>query len=121
MRGHFDVGSVLKDGRNALAVKVRCNAHTGAVKEKNAQWTGYNGGVLGADNPTFHASIGWDWMTTVRGRNCGIWNDVCLVEKGPVELGDPLVVSKISPDGLASVTPSVIVKGLDAWERRVRA
>ena len=120
MRGHFDVGSVLKDGRNALAVKVRCNAHPGAVKEKNAQWTGYNGGVLGADNPTFHASIGWDWMTTVRGRNCGIWNDVRLVEKGPVELGDPLVVSKISPDGLASVTPSVIVKGLDAVQGQVQ-
>ena len=112
MRGHFDVDSLLKDGTNVLAVKIERNAHPGAVKEKTARWTGYNGGVLGADNPTFHASIGWDWMTTVRGRNCGIWNDVRIVEKGPVEVSDPLISSIVNPEGSASITASIIVKGI---------
>ena len=111
IRGHFPVEGILRPGRNVLAVKVERNAHPGAVKEKTARWTGYNGGVLGADNPTFHASIGWDWMTTVRGRNCGIWNDVRLVEKGPVEVSDPVLLSRVGPDGRASVTASVRVSG----------
>ena len=111
IRGHFPVEGLLRKGRNVLAVRIERNAHPGAVKEKTAKWTGYNGGVLGADNPTFHASIGWDWMTTVRGRNCGIWNDVRLSEKGLVELSDPLVESVIAPDGSASITASVKVSG----------
>ena len=113
IRGHFDVDSLLKDGRNVLAVKIERNAHPGAVKEKTGRWTGYNGGVLGADSPTFLASIGWDWMTTIRGRNCGIWKGVRIVEKGPVEVSDPLVLSKVNPDGTASITASVKVKGVD--------
>ena len=119
IRGRFDVDSLLKDGCNVLAVRTECNAHPGAVKEKTARWTGYNGGVLGADSPTFLASIGWDWMTTVRGRNCGIWNDVRLTEKGAVEVADPLVVSKVNPDGTASLTASVRVKGVENAPGRV--
>ncbi len=118
-RGRFDVDSLLRDGINVLAVKTERNAHPGAVKEKTARWTGYNGGVLGADNPTFHASIGWDWMTTVRGRNCGIWNDVRLIEEGPVTVSDPLVTSKVKPDGTASITPSVIVSGIGTTTGKV--
>lgn len=106
-RGHFDVSSLMVDGVNALAVKVIYPAHPGCVKEKTARWTGYNGGEMGYDSPTFVSTIGWDWYTTVRGRNIGIWNDVRLVEKGAAEVSDPLVVSKVSPDGRASVTASV--------------
>lgn len=111
IRGSFDVTSVIRQGRNALAVKVIYNANPGAVKEKNARWTGYNGGILGADSPTYLASIGWDWMTTVRGRNCGIWNDVYLVETGDVQIKDPLVMSEISSDGRASMKVSAKVCG----------
>ena len=116
-RGNFDVTDVLVNGRNILEIKIIHNAHPGAVKEKTARWTGYNGGILGADNPTFHASIGWDWMTTVRGRNTGIWGDVRIVQKGPVEVADPLVESRIGPDGLASISARVSVSGkLEAAE-----
>jgi len=111
MRGGFDVTDILNKGRNILEIKIIHNAHPGAVKEKTAKWTGYNGGILGADNPTFHASIGWDWMTTVRGRNIGIWDDVRIVQKGPAEVADPLIVSKVSPQGLASITASVALSG----------
>lgn len=115
IRGRFDISKVAKEGRNVLAVKIIKNAHIGAVKEKNEENTGINGGILGADNPTFHASIGWDWISTVRGRNIGIWNDVRIVEEGPVNLKDPFVnVSLPLPDTTSAViTPEVYVRNND--------
>ena len=107
IRSRQDVTDILNDGRNALAIRIIHNAHPGAVKTKTAKWTGYNGGILGADSPTFLASIGWDWMTTVRGRNCGIWNDVRIEEKGTARLSDPLVRAAVGEDGKASVTVTV--------------
>ena len=91
-RGRFDVtGSVIPGATNALAIRIIRNRHFGAVKEQNAQSPDQNGGILGADNPTFHASVGWDWIPTIRGRNMGIWNDVYLTTTGPVSIADPFV------------------------------
>ena len=109
-RAQFDVTSLLHDGDNYVAVEILCNEHFGAVKEKSADDTQFNGGLLGADNPTFHASIGWDWITTVRGREAGIWNEVYLKQvHGGIELIDPYVQTTIE-NGKVSVTPSVFVK-----------
>ena len=94
IRKDFDITPYLGE-HNILAVRIHRNAHPGAVKEKTARWTGYNGGILGADSPTFLCSIGWDWLTTVRGRNIGIWDAVRVVEKGPVRVTDPVVVAEI--------------------------
>ncbi len=92
MRGRFDVTDRFLAGRkNALAVRVEKNATPGSVKEKTFENPDLNGGALGADNPTYHASIGWDWIPTIRGRNMGIWNDVYLSVSGPVTLDDPFV------------------------------
>ena len=110
-RAHIKISDVLENGRNVLAVKIIHNANPGSVKEKTAKWTCYNGGILGADNPTFHASIGWDWITTVRGRNCGLWNEVRMTAEGPVGVADPMVSTRLTPDGLADMTASVIVRG----------
>jgi hypothetical protein len=111
MRGNIDVTSLLKQGSNTLAVRIVHNAHYGAVKQKTAQTTGFNGGVLGADNPTFHATIGWDWITTVRGRDMGIWNDVYLKQEGAVTVSDPLVTTKLAEqDTTATITPTVVLK-----------
>ena len=90
-RGRLDVTDLIRTGKNVLAVEIVKNEHIGSVKEKNKQSTDFNGGILGADNPTFHATIGWDWIPTVRGRNIGIWNDVRLVTTGPVTVQDPYV------------------------------
>ena len=95
MRGKFDVTDVVKPGENVLAVKIIKNAHPGVVKEQTAWSPDYNGGVLGADNPTFHASIGWDWIPTIRGRNIGIWNDVYLTYSGQVTIEDPFVLTDL--------------------------
>jgi hypothetical protein len=105
LRGRFDVSGRLRLGeKNALAVRVLRNATPGSVKEKTFENPDKNGGALGADNPTFHASIGWDWIPTIRGRNTGIWNRVWLESTGPVTLRDPLVSSKLAaPGGPAAV------------------
>lgn len=93
--GDFDVTGLLKKGENCLAVRVICNEHFGAVTEQNALSSGHNGGILGADNPTVHASIGWDWVPTVRGRNSGIIDDVYLNYTGPVTVESPFVRTEI--------------------------
>ena len=114
MRGKFNVTGLLRKGKNYLAVEVICNEHFGAVKEKDENTTQFNGGILGADNPTFHATIGWDWITTVRGREIGIWNEVYLTSTGNVTVSDPYVQTTLTADGkTASVRPSVFVRNND--------
>ena len=96
MRGQFDITGRLHPGqKNALAVRVEKNATPGSVKEKTFDNPDKNGGALGADNPTYHASIGWDWIPTIRGRDTGIWNNVYLTNAGPVTIEDPFVSSTV--------------------------
>lgn len=115
IRGKFDVTDCVKEGTNVLAVEIIKNAHIGAIKEKNKQSTDFNGGILGADNPTFHATIGWDWIPTMRGRNIGIWNDVFLTTTGKVTVQDPYVQAQLAlPDTTqARLTAEVVVKNHD--------
>lgn len=115
IRGKFDVTDCVKEGTNVLAVEIIKNAHIGAIKEKNKQSTDFNGGILGADNPTFHATIGWDWIPTMRGRNIGIWNDVFLTTTGKVTVQDPYVQTQLAlPDTTqARLTAKVVVKNHD--------
>jgi hypothetical protein len=108
----FDVTDILSDV-NYVAVHVIKPANYGAVKEKNSENPDFNGGMLGADNPTFHATVGWDWMPTVRGREVGIWNDVHLDAVNDVVVKNPLVMSKIAKaDTLASMTFVVDLENL---------
>ena len=109
MRGQFDITDHVKDGENELRVYVEKNANPGARKTKTGENTSFNGGVLGGDNPTFHATIGWDWITTIPGREVGIWNDVYLTSTEAVTITDPIVNTTIT-DGKATMTPSVFVK-----------
>ena len=92
MRGRFDVTSRIHPGtKNALAVRVEKNATPGSMKEKTFESPGLNGGSLGADSPTYHATNGWDWIPTIRGRDSGIWADVFLTSTGPVTIENPFV------------------------------
>lgn len=111
VRGRFDITRYLTAGENVVELRVYRNQHMGAVKVKNGASTDINGGVLGLDNPTFHASIGWDWITSTPGRQVGIWNDVWLsVEKG-VHVSDPYVTTVLAKgDTLATMTPVVRVE-----------
>ncbi len=120
-RARFDVSTLLRAGDNLLEVKVLRNSHFGAVKVKNEESTDLNGGVLGADNPTFHASIGWDWITSVPGREVGIYNDVYLSSDDGVSLSDPVVTTVLSRDKVqtATMTPRVRVTNNSDQARQV--
>ena len=97
MRGRFDVTGRLKAGeRNALAVRVFKNATPGSVREKTWESPDKNGGALGADNPTYHATVGWDWIPVIRGRDDGIWKDVYLTTSGPVTIDNPFVTTALA-------------------------
>lgn len=104
IRGKFDVSGLIKPGqKNALVVLIHKNDNIGIVTEQTALTPDKNGGILGADNPTFHASIGWDWIPTIRGRNIGIWNDVFLNETGAVTIENPFVTTHLAlPDTTAA-------------------
>lgn len=92
IRSSFDVTELVRAGeRNVVAVLVHRNDHPGAVTEQHLNDPDDNGGIIGLDSPTFLASIGWNWMPTIRGRNTGIWNDVYLAATDDVVLSDPFV------------------------------
>ncbi|HNW58887.1 MAG TPA: discoidin domain-containing protein [bacterium] len=95
-RGKWDVTDAVRPGRrNALAVYICKNLAPGFVKEPTLRDHQANGGELGLDNPTFHASVGWDWFPSTRGRNIGIWNEIWLSKNGSVTLEDPCVSSRL--------------------------
>ena len=109
-RGIFDITPYLKENNNELQVLIIANANPGGVKVKTEKNTDFNGGILGADNPTFHATIGWDWISTIRGRDIGIWDDVYLTASRDVTVSDPIVTTTLAEgDTLATMTPAVIL------------
>jgi beta-galactosidase/beta-glucuronidase len=115
MRGRFDVTALVHPGAtNALAVRIIRNANPGGTKDKAGATV--NGGALGRDNPTYHASAGWDWMSTIRGRNTGILSNVTLQSTGSVTLQDPLVTTTLPlPDTThADVSIQAAVRNLEA-------
>jgi beta-galactosidase/beta-glucuronidase len=94
MRGHFDVTAFIRPShRNVFAVRIIRNANPGSTKDKAARTV--NGSALGRDNPTYHASAGWDWISTIRGRNTGIWSNVTLRTSSAVTVEDPLVTTTL--------------------------
>lgn len=99
-RGKFDVTENINPGnKNAIAVHIYKNDSPGFIKEPTFLNHQANGGQLGFDNPTFHASVGWDWLPSIRGRNIGIWNEIYFSTSGEVTIEDPFITSKLTlPD-----------------------
>jgi len=91
----FDVTGILRSGRNVLAIKIIHNANYGETKPRTEYSTGLNGGILGADNPTMHPTIGWDWIPTLPGRNIGIYGDLWYKFSGDVTIDDSFVSTLI--------------------------
>ncbi|MBP5566015.1 MAG: discoidin domain-containing protein [Bacteroidales bacterium] len=120
-RGRFDVSGIVREGPNEVEVLIHRPATPGPAKGCTLQRIPPNGGVLGADNPTFHASIGWDWIPTVRGRNIGIWRDVRFTTSGDVTVADPLVQTVLNlPDTTrALVTGEALLTNLSDTARKV--
>ena len=121
IRGKFDITDLVKYGEeNDIAVYIYINDNPGATKVKTLTTLGGgNGGVLGYDNPTIHASIGWNWMPTIRGRDTGIWGDVFLSYSGSVQLLDPWIETHLPnlPDtSTASLTYRTAVSNITNQE-----
>lgn len=100
IRTRKDVTRYIKsNGPNVIAVRIVRNDNPGEVTVQHLDDPDPNGGVIGKDSPTFMASIGWNWMPTIPGRNIGIWNDVYLTSTGDVSVLDPFVRTTLSlPD-----------------------
>ncbi len=104
-RAKFDVTDLANiGGENYLAVYIHKNDTPGAVTQQDLSAPGSNGGALGADNPTIHASIGWDWVPTIRGRNIGIYNDVFISYSQDVQLKDPWMITDLALNEQPSTT-----------------
>ena len=111
IRGRFDITELVMPGeKNSIAVLIIKNQNIGIIKEKTVINTDKNGGVLGADNPTYHASIGWDWIPTIRGRNIGIWNDVYLSSTGSVTINNPFIITDLNLPDTTTVDINVEVE-----------
>jgi hypothetical protein len=100
IRGKFDITDYVTPGQEcAIAVLIRKNDNPGVVKEQFLKYPEYNGGINGLDGPTILASIGWNWMPTIRGRNTGIWSNVFLSATGDVKIENPYIITNLNlPD-----------------------
>ena len=124
LRRKFDITSIVRYGaENHLAVKIHKNDHPGDVTVQDRHNPGKNGGILGRDNPTIHASIGWDWVPTVRGRNIGIYRDVKVVYSRDVTLSDGWVVTDLDVESknFSSAKATVRVQAHNASDKPVTA
>src|SRR6185312_4477352 len=109
IRGNFDVTKWAQPGaKNVLVVMVAPPPDPGIPSEQSVKGgPGDNGGKLCVDGPTFECSEGWDWIPGVRDRCTGIWQDVVLRATGPVEIGDPQVVTKLPLPDISSADVTV--------------
>jgi hypothetical protein len=104
IRGRFDITPLVQIGqKNYLAVLIYKNENPGEVTEQHLNDPDPNGGIIGYDSPTILASIGWNWLPTIRGRNIGIWNNVYLDSSGDANIIDPYIITDFNlPDTLQS-------------------
>ncbi|MDR2359896.1 MAG: hypothetical protein LBD85_01260 [Oscillospiraceae bacterium] len=111
IRGVFDITEyVTADAQNAIEVIIYANDTPGAVTTQGlAEGPGPNGGLLGADNPTLHASVGWDWIPTIPGRNIGIYGEVSAEVTDAVQIIDPWVETRL---GVTEVSRTIAAVNL---------
>ncbi|MDR2517603.1 MAG: hypothetical protein LBC88_09530, partial [Spirochaetaceae bacterium] len=131
VRGRFDITSRAQKGVNYLAVRIYRNDTPGEVTTQGlAEGPLPNGGALGADNPTIHAAVGWDWLPTIRGRDTGIIEDVYLSYSLHARLLDPWMETRLSvseksaaiqAEDLARAGPLVITSPDDYTETALAA
>ncbi|GAB4855544.1 hypothetical protein Ancab_024164 [Ancistrocladus abbreviatus] len=89
-RHYLDVTDILRsDGQNLLAVLVHPPDHPGKIPSKGGQGGDHE---IGKDVAAQYVE-GWDWMTPIRDRNTGIWDEVSLSVTGPVKITDTHLVS----------------------------
>jgi len=118
IRGRFDVTELVRAGLdNVVEVLIYCNDTPGQVTFQGlAEGPGPNGGLLGADNPTLHASVGWDWIPTIPGRNIGLYGDVYITTEGEVQIVDPWIETKLNlTEKSATLAAENLLETFEPW------
>jgi len=90
LRQTYNITALLrKEGNNRLAIIVYPPDPVGNP----------NGGQGGdgeiARNVTHQYVAGWDWIQPIRDRNTGIWDQVCIERTGPVNIGNPHIITLV--------------------------
>ncbi|XP_078442484.1 glycoside hydrolase family 2 protein [Wolffia australiana] len=94
-RHSIDVSDILRpDGSNLLAVLVHPPDNPGRIPPEGGQGGDHE---IGKDVAAQYVE-GWDWMTPIRDRNTGIWDEVSIYLTGPVKIIDPHLVSSFHDD-----------------------
>ncbi|CAM8997437.1 unnamed protein product [Rhodiola kirilowii] len=88
-RHSLHVTDILIDGQNLLAVLVHPPDNPGTIPPQGGQGGDHG---IGKDIAAQYVQ-GWDWMTPIRDRNTGIWDEVSITLTGPVKIIDPHLVS----------------------------
>nr|XP_016502643.1 PREDICTED: mannosylglycoprotein endo-beta-mannosidase-like isoform X2 [Nicotiana tabacum] len=89
-RHSIDITGILHpDGQNLLAVLVYPPDHPGRIPPQGGQGGDHE---IGKDVAAQYVE-GWDWMTPIRDRNTGIWDEVSTTVTGPVKIIDPHLAS----------------------------
>ncbi|MCD7453754.1 hypothetical protein HAX54_021987 [Datura stramonium] len=89
-RHSIDITDILHtDGQNLLAVLVYPPDHPGRIPPEGGQGGDHE---IGKDVAAQYVE-GWDWMTPIRDRNTGIWDEVSITVTGPVKIVDPHLAS----------------------------
>ncbi|KAL2622744.1 hypothetical protein R1flu_002949 [Riccia fluitans] len=86
--------SVKPSGLNFIAVVVYPPDHPGEVPPEGGQ--GGNHDI--AKDVAAQYVLGWDWMTPIRDRNTGLWDEVTISFTGPVTIKDPHLVTTFYDD-----------------------
>jgi len=96
-RFRFDVSDFVKQGENALAVKIFPPDHPG-VPEAQVEPVGHDRQWVNSDlmrDMTMIMTIGYDSFPTVRDRNMGILQDVRIRQTGAVTIRHPFVKTEM--------------------------
>ncbi|XP_074592020.1 mannosylglycoprotein endo-beta-mannosidase isoform X2 [Curcuma longa] len=89
-RHSLDITDILnQNGINMLAVLIYPPDHPGSIPPEGGQGGDHE---IGKDVAAQYVQ-GWDWMTPIRDRNTGIWDEVSIQVTGPVKISDPHLVS----------------------------
>ncbi|PKU61157.1 mannosylglycoprotein endo-beta-mannosidase isoform X1 [Dendrobium catenatum] len=94
-RHSLDITDIInREGKNLLAVLIHPPDHPGTIPPEGGQGGDHE---IGKDVAAQYVE-GWDWMTPIRDRNTGIWDEVSISVTGPVKLDDPHLVSSFFDD-----------------------
>jgi hypothetical protein len=95
IRGRFDVTGKLVAGRkNCIAVLIYPVPVPLSPITKRLDALVFPE-AFNVNTPSFQESAGWDWLSTIRDRNIGIWNRVFLDTSGDVTLADLVVITDL--------------------------